>query len=147
MQLTKYTDYALRTLIFVALQKPAQRVTISNVSEHFDVPRNHLVKIVNHLGKLGYIETVRGKGGGIRLARPATNINLRDVIEATEETLIPIDCQKEGCRIRSACRLSGIMAEAQEAFMGVFGRYHISDLVDNPERLEQLLKWYPLATN
>lgn len=143
MQLTKYTDYALRTLIFVAIQKPARLVTISDVSEHFDVPRNHLVKIVNHLGKLGYIETIRGKGGGMCLARPATNINLRDVVEATEETLIPIDCQKINCRIQPSCRLSGIMGEAQEGFMGVFGRYHVSDLLDNPQRLEQFLKWYP----
>ncbi len=143
MQLTKYTDYAFRSLIFLALQKPAQLVTISDVAEHFDIPRNHLVKIINHLGKLGYIETVRGKGGGIRLARPASRINLREVIEAVEETLTPIDCRKAHCRILPACRLRGIMGEAQEAFMAVFERYHLSDLLQEPQQLEQLLKWVP----
>jgi Rrf2 family nitric oxide-sensitive transcriptional repressor len=143
MQLTKYTDYAFRTLIFLGLQKPAELVTITNVSEHFDISRNHLVKIVHHLGKLGYIETIRGKGGGIRLARPASKINLREVVEAVEETLEPINCHKPSCRIVSSCRLKSIVAEAQEAFLAVFGQYHLSDLQQNPQRLEQLLKWYP----
>lgn len=141
MQLTKYTDYAFRSLIFLAIQKPAQLVTISDVSEHFDIPRNHLVKIINHLGKLGYIEAVRGKGGGIRLAQPANKINLRQVVEAVEETLIPIDCHKAKCRITPACRLRGIMGEAQEAFLQVFAQYQLSDLLDNPRSLERLLKW------
>lgn len=140
MQLTKYTDYAFRTLIFLGLQKPAVLVTISNVSEHFDIPRNHLVKIVNHLGKLGYIETVRGKGGGLRLARAADKINLRDVVEAVEETLLPIDCHKTNCRILPSCRLRRIMDEAQEAFLAVLGGYYLSDLQHDPQRLEQLLK-------
>tara|TARA_R110001583_G_C5422878_1_gene388034 strand:+ start:78 stop:518 length:441 start_codon:yes stop_codon:yes gene_type:complete len=143
MQLTKYTDYAFRTLIFLGLQKPAERVTISNVSEHFDIPRNHLVKIVNHLGKLGYIECLRGKGGGIRLARPAYKINLREVVEAVEETLTPINCHKPSCRIVASCRLKRIVDEAQEAFLAVFAQYHLSDLQQDPQQLTQLLRWYP----
>ncbi|MEH6826267.1 MAG: Rrf2 family transcriptional regulator [Motiliproteus sp.] len=143
MQLTKYTDYAFRTLIFLGLQKPAELVTISTVSEHFDIPRNHLVKIVNHLGKLGYIDCLRGKGGGIRLARPASKINLREVVEAVEETLTPINCHKPSCKIVSSCRLKSIVGEAQEAFLAVFAQYHLSDLQQNPQQLEQLLNWYP----
>ncbi len=146
MQLTKYTDYAFRTLIFLGIQKPAELVTISNVSDHFEIPRNHLVKIVHRLGKLGYVETVRGKGGGIRLARPASKINLREVLEAVEETLVPINCDNPSCRIVSTCKLKGIVGEAQEAFLDVFGRYHLDDLQKEPQRLEQLLKWYPYAS-
>ena len=143
MQLTKYTDYAFRTLIFLGLQRPAELVTIRAVAEHFDIPRNHLVKIVHHLGKLGYVETLRGKGGGIRLARPASGINLREVVEAVEETLMPINCRQPSCRILPACQLKGIVAEAQEAFLAVLGRYRLSDLQQQPQRLEQLLNWYP----
>ncbi len=142
MQLTRYTDYAFRTLILLGLQKPAELTTISDVAEHFDIPRNHLVKIVNHLGKLGYVECLRGKGGGIRLARPAAKINLRQVVEAVEETLTPINCHKPSCRIVSCCRLKRIMAEAQEAFLAVFAQYHLSDILEEPEQLVRLLKWY-----
>jgi len=145
MQLTRYTDYAFRTLIFLGLQKPAELVTISIVSEHFDIPRNHLVKIVNHLAKLGYIEALRGKGGGIRLNRPATKINLRSVVEAVEETLTPINCHGPTCRILPSCRLVSIMDEAQEAFLAVLGKYHLSDLQQEPQRLEKLLRWFPPA--
>ena len=143
MQLTKYTDYAFRTLIFLGLQKPAELVTVAIVSEHFDIPRNHLVKIVNHLAKLGYVEAIRGKGGGIRLNRPATKINLRAVVEAVEETLTPVNCHEPTCRILPSCRLNHIMLEAQEAFLAVLGKYHLSDLQQEPERLEKLLRWTP----
>lgn len=143
MQLTKYTDYAFRTLIFLGLQKPAELVTVAIVSEHFDIPRNHLIKIVNHLAKLGYVDAIRGKGGGIRLNRPATKINLRSVVEAVEETLTPVNCHEPACRILPSCRLNHIMAEAQEAFLAVLGKYTLSDLQQEPERLEKLLRWTP----
>lgn len=142
MQLTRYTDYAFRTLIFLSLQKPAELVTMSIVSEHFEIPRNHLVKIINHLAKLGYIDALRGKGGGIRLGLPASKINLRNVVEAVEETLTPINCNEPVCRIVSACRLKSIAAEAQEAFLSVLGKYTLRDIQQDPQRLEQLLKWH-----
>ncbi|OMH29206.1 BadM/Rrf2 family transcriptional regulator [Motiliproteus sp. MSK22-1] len=144
MQLTKYTDFAFRTLIFLGIQKPAELVTITMVATHFDIPRNHLVKIVHQLGKLGYIETVRGKGGGIRLARPAAKITIREVVEAMEEKLEPVNCAKPSCPIVASCRLKGVLAEAQEAFLSVLGGYSLSDLQQHPEQLQRLLKIYPL---
>ena len=144
MQLTKYTDFAFRALIFLGIQKPAELVTITIVAKHFDIPRNHLVKIIHQLGKLGYVETIRGKGGGIRLARPASKISLREIVEAMEEKLEPVNCSKPSCPIVASCQLKGVLAEAQEAFLAVLGKYSLSDLQQHPEQLQKLLKIYPL---
>ncbi len=145
MQLTKYTDYAFRTLIFLGLQPPNELVTITMVAEHFDMPRNHLVKIVHNLGKLGYITTVRGKGGGIRLAHPPSKISLREIVEAMEEKLEPVNCHQPSCKIVAACQLRTVLAEAQEAFLAVLGKYTLADLQQRPDQLQKLLKLYPLT--
>jgi len=139
MQLTKYTDFALRTLIFLGVQTPECRVTISQVSEHFDIPRNHLIKIVHHLGKEGYIDTVRGKGGGIRLGRPAREINLRQLVETTEETLKPVNCARPSCPILGSCRLQEILFSAQEAFMQELEKHTLADICQQPGELINLL--------
>lgn len=141
MQLTKYTDFSLRTLIFLCIQKPESRVTITQVSEHFQIPRNHLIKIVHHLGKEGYVDTTRGKGGGIRLGMPAEKINLRKLVEATEETLQPVNCEIPHCPILGSCRLQGILYNAQEAFMQELERYTLADICNSPGRITQLLNW------
>lgn len=141
MQLTKYTDFALRTLIFLCVQPPERRVTITQVSEHFDIPRNHLIKIVHHLGKEGYIDTVRGKGGGIRLGRPAREINLRQLVEATEETLKPVNCAQPSCPILGGCRLQELLFSAQEAFMQELEQYSLADICQQPDNLISLLNW------
>lgn len=139
MQLTKYTDFALRTLIFLGLQRSADRITITQVSEHFAIPRNHLIKVVHQLGKLGFVETVRGKGGGIRLGLAAEQINLRAVVEATEETLQPVNCEQPRCPIQHNCRLQQILFAAQEAFLSELARYTLADLCQQPDTLTQLL--------
>ncbi len=139
MQLTKYTDFALRTLIFLGIQPSGERVTITQVSEHFDIPRNHLIKIVHHLAKEGFIDTVRGKGGGIRLGMPAEELNLRDLIQATEETLRPVNCAHPRCPIVSHCSLRGILFDAQEAFLKELGKHTLADLCGPEKNLSQLL--------
>ncbi len=146
VQLTKYTDYAFRTLIFLGVQPPAELITITKVSEHFDMPRNHLIKVVHNLGKLGYLETVRGKGGGIRLARPASKISLREIVEAMEEKLEPVNCHKPSCRIVTVCQLRSVLAEAQEAFLAVLGNYTLADIQQRPDQLQKLLKLYPVSS-
>lgn len=143
MQLTKYTDFALRTLIFLNAQEPGSRVTITQVAEHFDIPRNHLIKIVHHLAQEGYIDTVRGKGGGIRLGRPAKEINLRYLIEITEETLEPINCLRPPCPIAGHCELKPILHRAQEAFMEVLEGYSLADIRPDSNLLLGLLNWNP----
>lgn len=139
MQLTKYTDFALRTLIFLGIQPAGERVTITQVSEHFDIPRNHLIKIVHHLAKEGFIDTVRGKGGGIRLGTPAEAINLRELIQATEETLRPVNCAHPRCPIVGQCGLRGILFDAQEAFLKELEKHTLADLCGPERNLPQLL--------
>ncbi|MBE9563818.1 MAG: Rrf2 family transcriptional regulator, partial [Proteobacteria bacterium] len=93
MQLTHYTDYGLRVLIFLCIQEAEQRVTISEISEHFNIPRNHLVKVVHRLGQLNYIHTNRGKNGGIILGHAADKIVIGDIVRQMESTLDIVNCE------------------------------------------------------
>ena len=103
MQLTLFTDYALRTLVFLALQPEQHLSTITEVADRFPISRNHVVKIVHQLGMKGYIDTIRGKHGGIRLARARAEINLGDLIADMENMSCLMDCQREGCRLSPGC--------------------------------------------
>ena len=140
MQLTRYTDYSLRVLIFLAIQTEAQRVTITDIAERFSISRNHLVKIVHRLGQLGYVHTTRGKGGGLALGAPAAEINLAEVVRNMEATLDPIDCAEPPCPVAPACRLKGVLNEARDAFLKVLANYTLADLVANRTQLGKLLR-------
>ncbi|GAM69784.1 nitrite-sensitive transcriptional repressor nsrR [Vibrio sp. JCM 19236] len=98
MQITSFTDYAIRTLIYLAALKEGELTNITQVSEVFDISRNHMVKIVNKLGQKGFIETIRGKNGGIRLKTPASKINIGSVIRELEPLQV-INCSPEFCHI------------------------------------------------
>lgn len=139
MQLTLFTDYALRTLTYLALQPERRLSTITEVAEKFDISRNHVVKIVHQLGVKGYIETVRGKHGGIRLARSSEEINLRDVVSDMENVSCLLDCHRDGCLLNSSCRFQGIMRKAMRAFLDVLGEFSLADLVKDKERMCGLL--------
>ena len=139
MQLTLFTDYALRTLIYLALQPERELSTITEVAEKFQISRNHVVKIVHQLGVKGYIETVRGKHGGIRLAHTPEAINLRDVVSDMENVSCLLDCQRENCPLSSGCRFQGILRKAIRAFLAVLGEFTLRDLVKDPERMCGLL--------
>ncbi|MGL5284908.1 transcriptional regulator, BadM/Rrf2 family [Aeromonas sp. RU39B] len=139
MQLTRFTDYALRTLTFLAVQPVDRLSTITEVAETFDISRNHVVKIVHQLGVKGYIETVRGKHGGIRLGRATVSINLRDVVVDMENILCPAYCKSDNCRLAGGCRIQGILRKAMNAFLDVLGEYTLADVVRDPERLCHLL--------
>jgi len=132
MQLTRYTDYALRVLIYLA-HKEDELATISEISTAYGVSENHLMKIVHGLAKHGYITTLRGKGGGMRLARPPEEINLGEVVRSTEETLHVVECLAEGyeggCRLAPTCRLKGVLQEAHDAFFQHLDRYTVKDLI------------------
>ncbi|WP_024872168.1 Rrf2 family transcriptional regulator [Tolumonas lignilytica] len=139
MQLTLFTDYALRTLVFLALQPEQHLSTITEVADRFSISRNHVVKIVHQLGMKGYIETIRGKHGGIRLARVSSEINLGDLIADMENVSCLLDCQREGCRLAPGCRFQSIMRKAMRAFMGVLAEFTLADLVKDEERMCGLL--------
>lgn len=131
MQLTRYTDYALRVLIYLAHKN--ELATIGEISAAYKVSENHLMKIVHGLAKLGYITTLRGKGGGMRLARPAGEINLGEVVRNTEETLHVVECLADeydgGCCLSPSCRLKGVLKEAHDAFFRHLDQFTISDLI------------------
>jgi Rrf2 family nitric oxide-sensitive transcriptional repressor len=139
MQLTLFTDYALRTLVFLALQPEQHLSTITEVADRFSISRNHVVKIVHQLGMKGYIDTIRGKHGGIRLARARAEINLGDLIADMENMSCLMDCQREGCRLSPGCRFQSIMRKAMRAFMAVLAEFTLADLVRDEERMCDLL--------
>lgn len=132
MQLTRYTDYALRVLIYLG-HKGDELSTINEISEVYHVSENHLMKIVHGLGKLGYVTTLRGKGGGLKLGRPPEQIRLGQVVKDTEETLDLVECfahdYQGDCRLTSNCRLKSVLADAQQAFFESLDQYTLRDLV------------------
>lgn len=141
MRLTLHTDYSLRVLMFAAL-KGETLSTIAEIAEHFDISRTHLMKIVNDLGRAGYLETVRGKKGGFRLAKKPIQIKIGDVIRTLEEDLAVVGSlqQSDYCAIESACILRRALHEATAAFLAVLDRYTLSDLVKPRKSLARLLE-------
>ena len=129
MRLTRFTDYGLRTLIFLVVEDKGKRVRVQDIVECFDLSKDHLVKIVQRLAALGYVETIRGKNGGIRLLCEPAEINLAQAILELEPTLELIDCEALSCRLSSDCRLRHILGEAKRAFVEVLRQYTVADLV------------------
>ena len=142
MRLTTYTDYSLRLLIYLAVQGD-QLATIPEVAEGYGISRHHLVKVAHQLGVKGYIETTRGKRGGLRLAKPAREIVVGDVVRSMEPDLGLVPClQTDGpsCRITPSCRLKGAMQEAQRAFLAALDEYTLADLAAKKKPLRELLQ-------
>jgi Rrf2 family transcriptional regulator, nitric oxide-sensitive transcriptional repressor len=140
MRLTLHTDFALRVLIHVGLNE-GRLTTISDIARAFGISKNHLMKVVNDLGQKGYLDTVRGRNGGVRLMRPPRDINIGQVVRDTEDQLEILGClRREGyCRIERACILRGVVEEATAAFLKVFDRYTLADLIKPRRALASLL--------
>jgi Rrf2 family nitric oxide-sensitive transcriptional repressor len=137
MRLTAFSDYSLRTLLYVAAA-PEGRATIGEVAAAFRISRHHLVKVVHFLGKEGFLANSRGRRGGFRLARPASGINLADVMRRSEAGDVPAECfdpASNACRLAGRCRLQGALAEAVESFYRTLGRYTLDDLRVRPQTL------------
>jgi len=131
MQLTLYTDYSLRVLIYLMLMND-KPVTISEIADYYNVSRNHLVKIVHNLGLLGYITTMRGKGGGMTLARPPEKINIGEVVRKVEPNFNIVECFSEesgGCKIEPVCKLKRVLHGASEAFLAELDDYTLKDVI------------------
>lgn len=132
MRLTAFTDYSLRVLIYLAAQPGGRRATIAEIARAFAVSENHLTKVVHLLGKAGLLSNLRGRGGGLVLARPAAAIDLAEVVRAAEGPPKLAECFDEAsneCVITRGCRLREILGEAAGAFESVLTRYTIADLV------------------
>lgn len=139
MQLTRYTDYSLRVLIFVALREEGEQATINEICDHFCMPRNHLIKVVQRLGRLGFLRTQRGKGGGLRLGRPAKEIVVGEVVRAMEPNLDIVDCSSPDCPLIGDCRLRSVFDEALAAFLAVLSQHTLADLINQPVQLRTML--------
>jgi Rrf2 family nitric oxide-sensitive transcriptional repressor len=139
MRLTRYTDYAMRVLLYLGA-RPDRVCTIPEMARAYGISQNHLMKVVHQLGKAGYVAGIRGRNGGVRLARPAATISVGAVIRQSEiqpgaEGLALLDCPT--CPIAPACGLTTVIDEALAAFFAVLERHTLADLLD--QRTDALL--------
>jgi Rrf2 family nitric oxide-sensitive transcriptional repressor len=140
MRLTLHTDFTLRVLIQVGLND-GELTRIGEIAKSFDISKNHLKKVVNHLSQKGYLDTERGRNGGIRLKRAPRDINIGQIVRETEDRLDVIGCLSRAgfCRIQRACVLRGILSEATDAFLAVLDDYTLADLIKPRKALSSLL--------
>ena len=141
MQLSLYSDYALRTLMYLALRK-SEKASIDEIAKAYVISANHLVKVVHQLGKMGFIETVRGRGGGIFLTKQPSEIRVGDVVRRTENFVI-VECFDDvnnSCPITSICSLKGVLNEATQAFLKSLDQYSLEDLIVRQGGLRRILK-------
>ena len=140
MRLTLHTDFALRVLIQVGLND-GKLTTIKDIARSFDISKAHLMKVVNDLSQMGYLDTVRGRGGGIRLMREPRDINIGQVVRDTEDQLDVIGCleHKGYCAIERVCVLRRALRNATEAFLAVLDTYSLADLIKPRKALSSIL--------
>lgn len=141
MRLTTFTDYTLRVLMYLAIE-PSRLATIPEMAAAYGISENHLMKVVHRLVRSGLIESVRGKGGGVRLAQPAADIRLGQVIQASEGDAVIVECfsaEQNSCCLTPACRLTKILADTFAGFYTALDSYTLADLVVDRAQLGQLL--------
>ncbi|MDF1623122.1 MAG: Rrf2 family transcriptional regulator [Pseudohongiella nitratireducens] len=129
MQLTRFTDYSLRVLMYLAIHHE-RRCTVKEIAGFYGVSQNHLVKVVHNLAQLGYIESSKGKGGGIRLLKAPEQMNLKDLVLELEPSLTLVECFDDTtntCRIAGNCGLKGILQQAMNAMINHLGDYTVAD--------------------
>jgi len=141
MKLNLQTDYALRVLIYVGANAEGLS-TIQQIADAYDISKAHLMKVVHRLGKAGYLDTVRGKHGGMRLKRAPDAIRIGDVVRSIEEDLAVIGCLGEPryCRIQGPCVLQHALKDATDAFLAVLDGYTLANLLTPSHALARLLK-------
>ncbi|MFW2853911.1 Rrf2 family transcriptional regulator [Sphingomonas sp. TX0543] len=135
MRLTRYTDYSLRVLIHLALHED-RICSIGEISRTYDISQNHLMKVVNALAHDGFVETLRGRAGGMRLARAAKDITVGEVVRRTEDGFQLADCS--GCALSPACGLTGVLQKGAQAMLAVFDSYTIADLLTDKATMLRL---------
>ncbi len=143
MHLSTFTDYALRVLIYAAARAPEQ-VSLTELAEAYGISRNHLIQVVRKLGHLDYLHTARGRGGGIRLGKPAEDITIAEIVKVTEPGFDMAECfKKEGgnrCRLTPVCTLRGVLSEATQAFLDTLEQTTLADIVADRRRVLAALK-------
>ena len=136
MHLNRFTDYTLRTL-FLTAANPNRLVRLSEIANYYQISIDHLRKVVHNLSKLGYLETHRGKNGGMKLAQTPDNINIGQIVAETEGVTPLIDCGSD-CTLTPLCSLTGLLNEAQQAFFDTLNQYTLQDLIADPHMLRML---------
>lgn len=138
MRLTTHTDYAVRTLMYLAARN--ERATIGDVARLYGISANHIAKVVNHLARLGYVRSIRGIGGGVELATPPSDIRLGDLIQDLEGNMHLLDCvaTENICAIQSFCSLKGVLAEAERLQLEYLNTMTLADVVPGRRQLGQL---------
>jgi Rrf2 family nitric oxide-sensitive transcriptional repressor len=149
MRLTKFSDYAIRVLILAA-SRPERNITVEKAAAVYDISAAHLKKVVRALTQAGFLDGVRGPGGGVHLRRPPEEIGLGDVVRRTEPDFALVECQRpdNACRITGLCTLPGILSEATQAMLAVLDRYTLADIAVTPEAIDARLadpSWRPDA--
>lgn len=140
MRLTQLSDYSLRVLMYLGA-RPDHLATIQEIADAYGISQNHLMKVVHRLAQHGFVETVRGRGGGLRLKGAAGDIRLGDVVRAVEEDFRIVECFGSGdtCRITDVCRLKRILNLALKAFLTTLDEWTLADLVQKPKALVEIL--------
>jgi Rrf2 family nitric oxide-sensitive transcriptional repressor len=130
MKLTRFSDIGLRVLMYLARETRSPAVTVAEVAVQFNVPHNHLVKVVGALAKMGWIDAVRGRNGGIRLAMAADQLHIGSVLRMLEGDTEMVDCEGIGCRLSGECVLRDALKVGVEAFYDTMNKYTLADIVD-----------------
>lgn len=138
MQLTSFTDYGLRALIYMASLPEGRMTSISEVTDVYGVSRNHMVKIINQLSRAGYVTAVRGKMAAFASGKPASAIRIGDVVRELEPLSL-VNCSSEFCHITPACRLKQALSKAVQSFLTELDNYTLADLVEENQPLYKLL--------
>jgi Rrf2 family nitric oxide-sensitive transcriptional repressor len=140
MRMTSHSDYALRVLIYLAMHTD-RLVTSEEIASAYRISKNHLMKVVMGLVHGGFVEAVRGRSGGLKLAQAAEKIGVGEVIRVMEDDFSIVECMGEqnSCIIAGPCRLNGIMREALAAWFDVLDRFTLADLIKRPAQLKRLL--------
>ena len=133
MQLTIFTDYGLRSLMYLASQ-PDKLCSVREIAEHYGISRNHLVKVVHRLAQLGYITSSKGRGGGIQLASKAETLRIGDLVQQLEPNMRLVECfdrETNSCRVVSGCLLKHFLSDANKAFLDSLNHHTLADAVAN----------------
>lgn len=145
MRLTTFSDYTLRVLMYLALNRD-ELATIPVIASAYDISESHLTKVVHQLVRAGVVESVRGKGGGIRLAQPPEAIRIGQIVKASEGHAPIVEClgeERSACCIAPVCKLTGILVDAFDALYASLDQYTLADLVPNQRPLRRLLERAP----
>jgi len=141
MQITTFSDYCLRILIFLAVND-GRRASAREIAEHYDISVHHVAKAAKWLAREGHVKAVKGKGGGLTLAADPADIKVGQVMRSAEEGTGLVECMRENgnCAIHGACGLAGMLNEARDAFFKTLDRYSLADAIGNKPGIAYLLK-------